>query len=212
MSEGPCLGCIHPVGKEMAAENHFGNRKQESKKAIKKEKETKHTLAQEKKKKGNGQEKKKENTLSTKKATKKKKSFFLDRFLGREGVFFLYFLLSCSFYKFSPQVKALDLPVKLKTYRRRAHLIHVHCIQKRRHESGRSLLLFAKIIQQNHFLFVTLIMNRAAIFKSRKTIQLTFIREQIRICLCIHSSRHALSILFICFKSFVYQSFFMYLF
>ena len=46
-----------------------------------------------------GQEKKKKNVLSAKKATKKKLSFFLDtflsRFLGRERVLILIFLLFC---------------------------------------------------------------------------------------------------------------------
>ena len=154
----------------------------------------KHALVQEKKYSHKKKDLAQDNTLSNKKASKKnrKKLFFLIVFLVEKvfSFFISYFLVF--FYKFSPQVKALDLPAKLKTYRRRAHLIHVHCIQKRRHESGRSLLLFAKIIQRNHFLFVTLIMNGAVILKSKKTIQLTFIRGQIRSCLCIHSSRHAL--------------------
>ena len=44
------------------------------------------------KKTDNGQEKKKVIMLSTK---KKRKFFFLGRFLGRDHVFFLFFLLSC---------------------------------------------------------------------------------------------------------------------
>ena len=60
--------------------------------------ERKHALDQEadqekKKKKHNGQEIKKVNTLSTKKT--RKNFFFRDRFLGRERVFFLFFLLCC---------------------------------------------------------------------------------------------------------------------
>ena len=180
----------------MVAKTIFGNRKRESKKAIKKKnKKTQNTLSSKKatkkrRKKGNGQEKRKHALDIESDQEKKKKTFFFS--WSRRCFLSLFLTFFFSFYKFSPQVKALDLPAKLKTYRWRAHLIYVHCIQKRRHESGRSLLLFAKKIQRNHFLFVTLIMNRAVIFKSRKTIQLTFIRGQIRICLCIHSSRHAL--------------------
>ena len=43
-------------------------------------------------------QKKKENTLSTKKATKKKRK-----------TFFLFFLLSCSFYKFSPLLSKMTI-------------------------------------------------------------------------------------------------------
>ena len=56
------------------------------------------------------QEKKKENMLSTKKATKKKentitineRTFFLDRFLRRERVFFHFSYFPVFFYKFPP--------------------------------------------------------------------------------------------------------------
>ena len=70
----------------------------------KKERKQENTLPtkkaiKEKWKNDKGQEKKKKNVLSAKKATKKKLSFFLDtflsRFLGRERVLILIFLLSC---------------------------------------------------------------------------------------------------------------------
>ena len=65
-------------------------RKQKSKK--KRKKTRSRPRKQSRKKNDNGQEKKKVIMLSTK---KKRKFFFLGRFLGRDHVFFLFFLLSC---------------------------------------------------------------------------------------------------------------------
>ena len=75
-------------------------RKQENKKT------RKHTLDQEsdQEKKDNGQEKKHALDQESDQEKNRKLSFFLDRFLGRERVFFLYSYFLVFFYKFSPQM------------------------------------------------------------------------------------------------------------
>ena len=89
-SGGPILGCYR-YNKTNRCRLVWGGNLFKRKKKVRNQENTLSTKKTIKKKTDNGQEKKKENTLSAKKATKEKRKK-LSFFLGRDRVFFLFFL------------------------------------------------------------------------------------------------------------------------